>query len=236
MMKPLYGIADEQEMRGILDPFMERHDPRPWHDGARRDAEREAMERHMVVFHFRLARAGAAELGFTLAHIMEQFIIHTEATYGKRVSASQLQRWERLDRYSLTTLIPGVRLCSLPRMRQVKLPSRARLIPDEHAHRIAGIAAKEAARREAIIFRWDRALLGGKELGFKETQCTRRFIRIIRDRFGLVVSRATLYLWRRRYRRGGLTAAALIDGRKVRYSRQQSDQSRGIEGCSLDLR
>lgn len=82
--------------------------------------------------------------------------------------------------------------------------------------RVAGL---DAIKRRAIVERWMYALVGGQELGFRETQVTTQFRMTIQARFGVVVSRSTLYGWRRRYEAGGL--AALVDGRGGKRSMQQ---------------
>jgi hypothetical protein len=85
----------------------------------------------------------------------------------------------------------------------------------------------EAIRRVMLLERWDIAKRGGWELGFVESQVSARFIITIQARFGVIVSRRSLFLWERRYRAGGL--AALVDGRS---NRKKSARRGRIEGGS----
>jgi hypothetical protein len=71
----------------------------------------------------------------------------------------------------------------------------------------------EAIRREEVLRRWHYAKAGGWELGFNESQVTAKFILVLQSRYGLVVSRSALFIWQRRYCRGGLPA--LVDGRSA---------------------
>ncbi|HZL33785.1 MAG TPA: hypothetical protein VFC78_00660, partial [Tepidisphaeraceae bacterium] len=86
-------------------------------------------------------------------------------------------------------------------------------------------------RRCAMVRRWTLAKLGGKELGYLESQITARFLLHIHATYGLDVCRASLFKWDELYREGGI--AALMDGRATRgHSPRRGGAGGAIEGHS----
>ena len=69
---------------------------------------------------------------------------------------------------------------------------------------------REAMRRKEILDGWERAKAGRFDLGLSEKQVTAQYVVTLGAK-GVVLSRATLYLWYRAWRRQG--PAGLIDGR-----------------------
>lgn len=67
---------------------------------------------------------------------------------------------------------------------------------------------KIAFQRLDLLKRWEQALAGRHQLGFTEAKITQQFIATAEAIDGKPLSRATLYLWRSKYRRSGLSALA----------------------------